>query len=195
MPRPKPARKLISEQNVAERVAYEREQRGWSYAGLAQRLTAVGCAIDPSALYKIEKADPPRRITVDELVGLSEVFGLTLTELVTPLDVIVSEQTLKLIGACRSAHEQMGDAFDDLAAHVAAHPKAGEVFESEWSEWDAWAYGRVMVDRVHAASEKILSAFEAKHGRKATRNDMRTAKAKVDRKSAPAKRSSRGEHR
>ena len=62
------------------------EQRGWSYTGLAQRMTAQGCAIDQSALYKIEKGNPRRRISVDELVALREVFAqaddpLTMEEL------------------------------------------------------------------------------------------------------------------
>ena len=81
MPRPNPPRKLFAEPHVAARIAIEREARSWSYEGLAKRLTDAGCPIQASAIYKIEKADPPRRITVDELVAFAAVFDVAVEEL------------------------------------------------------------------------------------------------------------------
>lgn len=87
MPRPNPPRSLQSEDNLAQRIAYEREQRGLTYEGLAQRLTDVGCPIQGSAIYKIEKGMPRRRIVVDELVALGKVFYLEITDLLVPVVV------------------------------------------------------------------------------------------------------------
>lgn len=118
MPRPRPPRELVSEKNVARRVAYEREQRGWSYAGLALRMEKKGCKIDQSALYKIEKAKPPRRITVDELVAFGEVFELSLVELTTPLETIVSARMLELLSACRAHYEALRDTIGDTVNYM-----------------------------------------------------------------------------
>lgn len=97
MPRPKPPRGMEAERNVAARVAYERERARYSYAGLAQRMTDLGCAIDASAIYKIEKSDPPRRITVDELVGFAAVFGLEVDELLVPPVKVVGSEVAELL--------------------------------------------------------------------------------------------------
>lgn len=87
MPRPNPNRTLQSEVNLARRIAHERERLGWTYEGTAKRLTDVGCPIQPSAIYKIEKSDPPRRISVDELVAFAKVFEVSVEELLLPVEV------------------------------------------------------------------------------------------------------------
>ena len=84
MSRPNRGRTLGSERTLARRVAYERSTRGMTYAQLAREMTSVGCAIRGSALYKIENNEPPRRVTVNELVALSLVFEIALDELLVP---------------------------------------------------------------------------------------------------------------
>ncbi|MEZ0490784.1 helix-turn-helix domain-containing protein [Kineococcus sp. TBRC 1896] len=59
----------------------EREQRGWSYETLAQHMTAVGCPINQSAIYKIENGSPRRRIDAEEVAALAEVFDVSVGEL------------------------------------------------------------------------------------------------------------------
>ncbi len=81
MPRPNPPRRLFAEPHAAARVAIEREARSWSYEGMAKRLTDLGCPIQASAIFKIEKGKPPRRITVDELVAFAKVFDLSVEEM------------------------------------------------------------------------------------------------------------------
>lgn len=85
MPRPNPGRTLGVEDLVADRVAQYREQSGYGYESLAVRMREHGCAIHASALYKIEKGEPRRRITVDELVALAAVFDVSLDDLTKPL--------------------------------------------------------------------------------------------------------------
>ena len=81
MPRPNKAREVYAEEHVAERIAAERDARGWTNDGLAKRMTDAGCAMTGSAIFKIEKGQPRRRITVDELVGFSRVFGMSVEQL------------------------------------------------------------------------------------------------------------------
>lgn len=76
---------MFAEEHVAERIRRTREARKWSMEGLAKRMTDAGCPIAPSAIHKIENAG--RRITVDELVALSRVFGISMSELVSDPDV------------------------------------------------------------------------------------------------------------
>lgn len=57
MSRPNRKRTIEGESNLAERVAQEREAAGLSYE-------------------KIEKGNPRRRVTVDELLAFSEVFDV-----------------------------------------------------------------------------------------------------------------------
>lgn len=109
MPRPNPARTLASEQSLATRIAYERGERGMSYAGLAKRMTAVGCAIDQSAIYKIEKGEPRRRVTVDELVALSKVFDLDIGELLVPPETILSRRLTAMLAEVVVGLESLAD--------------------------------------------------------------------------------------
>src|SRR5688500_9413399 len=87
MPRPNPPRTIHSEENLRRRIALEREERGQSYETLAGLMTELGCAIPGSALHKIEKGKPPRKVAVDELIALSEVWGLPVLDLLMPLEL------------------------------------------------------------------------------------------------------------
>lgn len=67
---------------MALRIAREREMRGWSYERLATAMADVGCPIQGSAIYKIEKGEPRRRIAVNELAALSRVWAIPMDRLV-----------------------------------------------------------------------------------------------------------------
>jgi hypothetical protein len=62
MPRPNAPREIRErgEANLARRLEYERTSRGLSYEALARAMADAGCPIQGSALYRIEKGDPPR---------------------------------------------------------------------------------------------------------------------------------------
>lgn len=74
---------MQAEEALARRIALEREQRGWSPAGLASRLTRIGCPMTQSGIWKIENGEPRRRITFDEAVAFAEVFEISLADLST----------------------------------------------------------------------------------------------------------------
>ncbi len=86
MPRPNPPRTLAGEDTLRRRIAYEREQRGWSPAGLASRMTKAGCPIQQSAIWKIENAG--RQIKVTELLALQRVFDVPMEELFVDPDLV-----------------------------------------------------------------------------------------------------------
>lgn len=122
MPRRNQPRSLFSEEGLAQRVGYERERRGWTYESLAARMTAVGCPINQSALYKIEKGEPRRRITVDELVALSRVLDTPVEHLLLPPELAATERLGELLVKWREAKIAADDAWDELQEYVAEHP-------------------------------------------------------------------------
>src|SRR4051812_45791471 len=128
MPRPNQPRSIASEVALARRLAYEREKRNMSYEGLASRMAKVGCPIQPSALYKVEKSDPPRRITVDELVAFSRVFEIPVEQPLLPPEVAATEELANLALAWGEANEAAWnarqakeEAWDELTAYINDH--------------------------------------------------------------------------
>lgn len=99
MPRPNPTRELGIERDLAERIRYERTRtdRDWSYEKTAIKLRSVGCAIQASAIYKIERGDPPRRISVVELAAFAEIFGLSVEELLLPVEFVVNREMIEVV--------------------------------------------------------------------------------------------------
>lgn len=121
MPRPNPHRLLHSEEDLARRIASERESRGWSHAGLAERVSRAGCPIQASAIWKIENGKPRRRITVDELLAFAEVFGTKIEELLRPPELIRGEMVRALLDEMYFLAEvrRQADARIDVAFHRA----------------------------------------------------------------------------
>jgi transcriptional regulator with XRE-family HTH domain len=92
MPKPNPPRSAGAEDMVARRVAYERARRKWSREDLARRMTDAGTPVNQSAIYKIEQGSPRRTISLDEAHALADVFGITLDDLESiPEDVLSTE--------------------------------------------------------------------------------------------------------
>jgi transcriptional regulator with XRE-family HTH domain len=125
---------IAAEAALARRIEYERTRRGMSYEGLATRMSRAGCPIQPSAIYKIEKGDPPRRITVDELAALARVFEMSMDELLLyPEEAEAARRAASadsLAQRCHSMDEQCAALADfwaqvspeDLGAAVARSP-------------------------------------------------------------------------
>lgn len=151
MPRPNRPRSIASEQGLARRIAFERDARGMSYDGLASRMERAGCPIQPSAIYKIEKADPPRRITVDELVGFSRVFEIPVERLLLPPELAAADELVELVTRW------------DRAMDAAA--RAREAEEESWQRLRTWVgehaqYQEQVREYLHYWSEKV---FEGPH--------------------------------
>jgi transcriptional regulator with XRE-family HTH domain len=118
MPPRNPPRTLTGEHQLAERVAHERERRGWSYEQLAQRMTDAGCPMNQSAINKIEKGSPRRRITVDELLGFAKVFETNISDLVLDRSVVQDARAAQLFKKWQDAEARATGA--RLEANAAA---------------------------------------------------------------------------
>lgn len=129
MPPRNPPRALTGEQQLAERVAHERERRGWSYEQLAKRMTDAGCSMNQSAINKIEKGSPRRRITVDELLGFAKVFETNISDLVLDRSIVQDAKAAQLFKKWQEADAetqrvgQLADAAaEEFEKYTGLHP-------------------------------------------------------------------------
>jgi transcriptional regulator with XRE-family HTH domain len=136
MPRPNKPREVLAEEHVARRIVAERDARGWTNDGLAARMTAVGCPMSGSAIFKIEKAQPRRRIVVDELVAFATVFGITVEDMLMPPEVAQREIIQGLITQREWARKEAAEAValfrqrqQELEQYVENNPDAREALE------------------------------------------------------------------
>lgn len=114
MPRPNQARSIASETALAARIAHERKARGLGVDALAKLMTEAGCPIAGSAIYRIESGDPPRRITFDEAVAIASVFGLSLEDLSTPLELVRQTKARDLIAKLDPAIGALSEAVEGV---------------------------------------------------------------------------------
>jgi transcriptional regulator with XRE-family HTH domain len=110
VPRHNPPRSLAGEEYLAERVSYERDIRGWSYEALAKRMTDAGVPMNQSAIQKIEKGNPRRRITVDELLGFAKVFGTNVSDLLLNKSIGEDAHAAKLFQRWQKAEGEVEEA-------------------------------------------------------------------------------------
>lgn len=164
MPRPNRPRTILAEDHLARRIAIERERKDMSTDGLAQRMTDVGCAMTGSAIYKIEKGVPRRRITVDELVAFSQVFEVPIEDLLLPPEAVLErELARKLIEldeaqqAARASERRVAAVSEDILAFVSSQlGQPGSRHPRSWNE----AVARDYIDQLEAwldAQTKALS--------------------------------------
>lgn len=133
MPRPNPGRTIAAEQYLARRIKDERAARGWTLESVAARMKIEGCDIHSSAIYKIETANPPRRITVDELVAFSRVFDIPLDDLLSDPVLATQKHVASLlehyrklgsqVSELRRQQRQLTDEMHDVQAQVIAEAK------------------------------------------------------------------------
>ncbi|HMM96718.1 helix-turn-helix transcriptional regulator [Phycicoccus sp.] len=146
MPRTTHQRVSLVEQHVARRVREERERRDWTYERLSTRMGEQGCLVHPSAIYRIEKGNPPRRITVDELVALASAFDISVASLLgVRAEGWRPEMGMKLVELERLFRrhmeivEERSRILDGLRELVLADQVARDAFREVVDEdWDDW---------------------------------------------------------
>lgn len=147
MPRQSRERGTGTEASLAKRVEFERKEHGLSHEALAKKMTDAGCKIQGSAIYKIEKADPPRRITVDELTAFAEVFtDGDVKEMLKTVEDVERERASEMAQEWIAATVALDDAHAGVV-HAAVRlgeiaRSAPEVYESIAHTWLAAAPGR-----------------------------------------------------
>ena len=107
MPKLDQARTLRSKTNLARHIVNECDGRGRKDEKRAARMTAAGVRMQGSAAYKIEHADPLRRITVGEVVGLATMFDVDPTNLLPSVEVASDEEAATLGSAMAEAHADL----------------------------------------------------------------------------------------
>jgi len=165
MPRPNRPRSLGSERELARRIALLCEQHNMKYPELAERMTTAGCPIQPSALYKLSQ-DPPRRITVNELVAIANIFNLAVNDLLRPIAVVEKEWAEEVardwIGATFALDDAQAEAVRAAIklAHVARQsPDLAEYVEHQWKtaspgrQWFAEFVGTVNDEQLGELAE------------------------------------------
>lgn len=139
MPRRNAPATLPFEANLARRIAWERELRGWSYDSLAQRMTDRGYPIHGSAIYKIEKGDPPRRVTVNELAAFALAFGMNAWELTVHPERVHDPELTQLIYRVEASLRDLNAAVGDVERVVTQEPErqAGlaAILKHDYSDW------------------------------------------------------------
>jgi len=168
MPRPNRPRSVLAEVNLAQRVAHERAARRWSPEGLARRMADAGCSINVSAIYRIEQADPPRRITVDELVGFSRVFGIPVQELLLPPEVARSRELARLVirwdtarVATQQAQEESEAAWTELKEYAAEHEDSDTEVQKAIGLWAEFYFTNEQSDAAAALKMWQLTGDES----------------------------------
>ena len=69
-----------TDKRFGQRVKAEREDRGWSQADMAKKLSAVGVHLmHPTTITKIEAGD--RSVRINEAVGIADVFDMSMDAL------------------------------------------------------------------------------------------------------------------
>lgn len=88
---------LTAEQVLATRIKREREQRGWTYRGLAKLLKEQpGCEDFPhNGIQRIEQG--LRDVKVNELAGLSLVFGRPASNLLMPIELLRTKRATRIL--------------------------------------------------------------------------------------------------
>jgi transcriptional regulator with XRE-family HTH domain len=81
---------------ASARIRHERELRGWSTAELARRVTEAGVAMRQQQVWQIESGEPPRKLSVGEAATIAKVFGLTITDLLTPPENVAPQNLINL---------------------------------------------------------------------------------------------------
>lgn len=161
MPRPNRDRSLENEQNLARRIALEREGRGMTYEGLARRMSDAGCATHASALYKVEKGNPPRRVTVSELIALASIFETPIEDLLMPPELRNEREAWDLLHSLTENLSQLGNQVRDLSNSInrlhtiaADSPEVGAVLR------DLFARKPWIASTIESISDEAKGTYE-----------------------------------
>lgn len=138
---PRNKRTIEVEQEFAKSIASHRKRLGLTYEQLADRMKAIGCDIQASGIQKTEKSG--RRVTVEELVGYSKVFGIPvsgLLDLSEQLPTKVVWRDLIAAEGLRTVLETVNSEYHRAADHVRKEAESNPELRDHIQErYDRWA--------------------------------------------------------
>ncbi|WP_275778960.1 hypothetical protein [Paenarthrobacter sp. Y-19] len=145
-----------AEKVLAEKIETLRLEHGWSYGDLSELMERAGCPIERSSIQKIIKGNPPRKITVNELVAFASVFKISVERLLqpdlSPADRIREEHEI-VLERVKDLMEYLGNLYG-LAANaresLGSNPELWGALEdvenprpSNPSDYPTWLAGRI----------------------------------------------------
>jgi len=119
------------QENLSRRLAQLRARKKWTAGDVQRELAKVGCDVPRNAALRIEQGT--RQVTVDELVAFSKVYGKTVEDLMTPVE-LVGHETAKGIAAridremavALESLQRLGEALNALRELRKGEPEAGD---------------------------------------------------------------------
>jgi hypothetical protein len=90
--------------------------------------------MNQSAIYKIEKGEPRRRITVDELMGFAAVFNTNVSDLLLSRDIGEDAHAAQLYDAWAKAERAAEAARREFEEYSGEHPEVYERVRQAASE-------------------------------------------------------------
>lgn len=99
---------LMSEGNLARRIAWEMDRRSWSQERMAKEMTDAGYPLHQSSVSKIvnPKDGKRRAISVDDAIGFAQVFDLALDELLIPLEAVWDSELRAVLARLEQLQQQ-----------------------------------------------------------------------------------------
>lgn len=129
---------------------------------MAKRMSDLGCAIQHTAIYKMVKADPPRRVTVDELVAFARVFDLGVEELLLPVEAVTNRHVkaafaewANAVSESDKAHRRVGEARASISELLKNHPETRVSVEDEMGRYVTDNYGYSEEEAVQMAMREF----------------------------------------
>lgn len=116
--RDRPGLGLMSEDNLARRISWEMNQRGWSQERMAKEMTDAGFPLHQSSVSKIvnPKDGKRRAISVDDAIGFARVFGVTVENLLIPFEAVLDSGIRDTLIRLEKIHQQREDLDREAAA-------------------------------------------------------------------------------
>lgn len=119
------------QENLARRLAQLRARVPWTAGDVQRALAEVGCVVPRNAALRIEQGK--RQVTVDELVAFSKIYGKTVEDLLTPVELVGHDAAKRIaariddeMGAVLDAVRRLGESLYHLRDLRTREPEAGD---------------------------------------------------------------------
>lgn len=155
---------LMSEHNLARRIAWEMNQRGWSQERMAKEMTDAGFPLHQSSVSKIvnPKDGKRRAISVDDAIGFAKVFGVTVEDLLIPLEAVLDSRIRDTLIRLEKIHQQREDLDREAAALATqltqyAHAAGADAVDKNL----AGADHHRLLDELHRWGQRLMEQVNA----------------------------------
>jgi len=154
---------LMSEENLARRIAWEMASRGWSQERMAKTMTDAGHPLNQSSVSKnVHPQDGKRSaVRVDDAIVFAKGFGVTLDELLIPLEAVWDSEFRDALSRLHDIQQQR-DALDREAAALItrmvklAHT-AGEEFFDRHMDAATVTDRRRLLTEMHRWAQRLMA--------------------------------------